>query len=190
MFFEDSFSNVVPLRAIVFQFLFVLVAIAIEALILYRLLDIDYKTSAQYAISVNLFSTIVGWIAFFTCLRFIPPGIKIQLISYIFFEQFFDNNWIETISPILILICAMIFFGTFWVKVKGLELLEFMLGKTDRKEQTPEDQTGRFRGRMKKATDGKSESKAYAIFVANACSFSAILLLLFVRFVEQSYQAY
>lgn len=189
MFFEDSFSNVLPLRAIVFQFLFVLVAIAIEAVVLYRFLAIDYKTSAQYAISVNLFSTVIGWIFFFTFLRFIPTGIKTQLISYIFFEQFFDNNWIETISPILILICAIIFFGTFWIKVKGLELLEFMLGKKKPEDGTPEERSGKFRGRVKQAIDVQSDSKAYAVFVANACSFSAILFLLFVRFIEQSYQA-
>ena len=49
------FEPVLPLRAIAFQILCLLIAIAIEAYVLRQTLRLGYKTSVRYAASMNLF---------------------------------------------------------------------------------------------------------------------------------------
>jgi hypothetical protein len=186
MVFGDLFIDVLPLRAIIFQFLFLVIAIAIETIILHRYLEIDNKTSVQYAATVNLLSTFIGWLIFFNVLPLLPQGLKTQLITFVFFEQFFQNNWFVGVFPIVITTSLAIFLGTFIIKVKGLDLLDYLLGKTP-STPTVEEQTVRFRGRANQVVGFRANSRTYAVFVANALSFSAILLLLFVRYIEQTY---
>jgi hypothetical protein len=186
MFSGELYIDVLPLRAIVFQFLFLVVAIAIETVILYRYLEIDYKTSVQYAATVNLLTTFLGWIIFFNVLPLLPQGLRTQLISFIFFEQFFQNNWFVGVFPFIITASLAIFLGTFILKVKGLDLLDYLLGKTP-SAPPPAEKPIRFQGRANQVAGFRANSRTYAVFVANAMSFSAILLLLFVRFIEQTY---
>lgn len=174
-----------PLRVVIFQILFLLIAIAIETIILYRYLSLEYKTAVQYAASINLFSTFLGWVVFFNLLPFLPPDLKTQLISFIFFEQFYENNWLDAVSPILIAVSFFIFLGTFGVEVASLNLLEIVLEKRPKKEPTSEEFSAL--SRTDRGIQNKIDERTYAIFVANAWSFSAILLLLFVRYFEQSY---
>ncbi|HEY9751417.1 MAG TPA: hypothetical protein V6C46_00580, partial [Coleofasciculaceae cyanobacterium] len=70
-----------------------LVAIAIEAYVFRHLLtskdkQLGLKTSIQYAITLNLLAAVVGWVSFFLAQPFLPPVLRIQLISFIFFNQF------------------------------------------------------------------------------------------------------
>lgn len=178
--------DVLPLRAVLFQFLFLLVAIAIEAIVFYRLLALEHKTCVQYATTINLLSTCLGWIIFFNVQPFLPQDLQAQLVSYIFFERFFYNPWFGSIPPVLVVLSFGIFMGTFLIKLKGLDLLELLLEKTPRKDKDPELKAGRFRGRQNQAIGFQANSRAYAVLVANACSFTAILFLLIVRLAEQS----
>lgn len=50
---------VLPLRAVMFQILFLLVAIAVESFIFKKKLHLSGRTSIEYATSINLFSTII-----------------------------------------------------------------------------------------------------------------------------------
>ncbi|MCL6434176.1 MAG: hypothetical protein K6T90_08140 [Leptolyngbyaceae cyanobacterium HOT.MB2.61] len=178
--------NTLPLRAIAFQFIFLLVAIAIEGLILYRFLSIEHKTSMQYSATVNLLSTFVGWLVFFAVQPFIPINVKLELISYFFFERFYTNFWQSGVAPNLVLALLGIFMGTFLIELKGLELLEFALGKNEKKAKEEIEKVGRFRGRKNRVIGIKTNDKTYALLVANACSFSVILILLLARFLDQT----
>lgn len=178
--------NLLPLRAIAFQFMFLLMAIAIEGYVLYRLLEIKHKDSMQYSATVNLLSTFVGWLVFFAAQPFIPANLKLQVISYIFFERFHTNFWQAGIAPYLVLAALAIFIGTFLIELKGLELLEFALGKSKNKPKVEVETVIRFRGRKNRVIGIRSNDKTYALLVANAASFSGILFILFVRYFTQN----
>lgn len=182
MFFE-----VLPLRAVVFQCLFLLIAIAIEAFVFYRTLSLDYKTSMQYAISVNLLSTLIGWVCFFVSQPLLPLAWRVQLISFIFFEHFYADPMLLNVAPVLVVCTLGMFLGTFLLKLKGLDFLDFLLEKNPKPEAATEEKSMRFRGRQAQLVGFRTNSKTYAVLVANASSFSAILVLLFFRLLEQSY---
>ncbi len=183
--------GVLPVRAIAFQSLFLLMAIALEALIFYRQLDeLDFKTSVQYATSVNLFSTFVGWLVFFNVQKILPEDLRIQLISYFFFERLFPNAWFANMAPVLTLVGLTIFFGVIFLELQGLNLLDILLEKVKQDEETiiKNQVRGRFRRLNNQSILFKRSDRTYTVLVANACSFSAILLLLVFRWIEQAFQ--
>jgi hypothetical protein len=178
--------EILPLRAIIFQFFFLLIAVILEALVFQRTLELEYRTSVQYSITVNLLSTVLGWVMFFNLQPILPRELETQLISYVFFERFLFNAWVSGITPVLIITSLAMFMGTFFVKLQGLNLLEFLLKyNPHKKEDKPAEvikEKKTERSRFAKYNAGfQVNSRAYSVLVANACSFSAILFLLFVR---------
>lgn len=176
--------DVLPLRAIAFQFLFLVLAIALETRVFYQRLSFNYPTSVRYATSLNLFSTCIGWLLFFVVQPLLPETLKSQLISYLFFERFFPNPALYGVPPILVLLSLGIFIGTFLVELQGLIWLESLL------ESAPavqiEDQSQIFMRSQAGGTLQQHRDKAYAVLVANAWSFSAILILLILRWLDQN----
>lgn len=172
-------ANVFPLQTILFQFLLLLVGIAIESLILYRQLNLSQRRSIDYAISINLFSTILGWIVFFYIHPWLPRSLKSQLISYIFFDRFFPFTQSSNIVTELILSGFVVFFATFVVKLKGLELLQMLLEtpfQVERKKQ------GKFDLKDFRLLAFNSDPLlTNTIFQANIYSFGAFAILLFIR---------
>jgi hypothetical protein len=83
-----------------------------------------------------------------------------------------------------------VFLGTFLLEWQGLKFLEFLLGKDLKPEPKSESEvkeTPRFRGRANQLRGIQLNSRGYAVFVANSASFSAIVLLLFFRFIDRAY---
>jgi hypothetical protein len=178
---------ILPLRAIAFQSLFLLLAISIEALVLFRFLfALDYKASVRYATTLNLLSTVVGWLLFLSIQTFLPEYLRVQLISYFFFEHFFPNPWQAGITPAFVVTALGVFIGVFLLEHQALILIEKMLEKYQ-PEDTKETKK-RIRGSYSPLEAGlifKRDNQVYAVLVANACSFSAILFLMFIRWLEQ-----
>ncbi|MEW5856297.1 MAG: filament integrity protein FraC [Cyanobacteriota bacterium] len=172
-------ANVFPLQAILFQFLFLLVAIAIESFILYRQLNLSRKRSIDYAISINLFSTVLGWIVFFYVHPWLPRSLKSQLISYIFFDRFFPFDQSPNIVTELILSGFVVFFANFVVKLKGLELLQILLELPPYGERQKQDNFNLRDFRL--LAFNSDPLLTNTIFQANAYSFGVILLMLFIR---------
>ena len=78
--FEDlTIPRILPLGAILFNFLFLLIAIPIEAYVFNRRLNFDKKTSIFYAISMNLFSSALGWTIFFFIRANITNSCEIRI---------------------------------------------------------------------------------------------------------------
>ena len=177
-------STILPLRAIVFQFLFLAVAIGLETVMLHRIRRLDYKTSAQYALTVNLLSTVVGWLIFFNLQPLVPEDLRDQMISFVLFDHLEIDFSQSRTTSMIVLVSLIIFIGTFLLKLQALNLLELLLEKSVA-EQKVDAAIGRFL-RQKRTIDFQPDSKAYAIFVGNAYSFSVILFLLFVRLLTQS----
>jgi hypothetical protein len=170
--------DILPLRAIAFQALFLMVAIALEAFVLWRTLGptekLTRQTCIQYAATVNLLSTWVGWMVFFVAEPLLPPTWRAELISYVFFD-------FKIIPPTVIAIGLIIFLATFLLKWQGLEWLELLLGVKKEPPEEPQDGS-RFKGR---AQDREAfaivPNRPLAILWANASSFSAITLLMAIR---------
>jgi len=175
--------SVLPLRAIAFQCLFLLLAIAIEASVLRQVLKLPYRKSVEYAASINLLSTAIGWLLFFSIEPLLPANLKFQLINCIFFDQ-----WSRGIAAWIILAGFVTFFISFLVKLSGLDLLRLLL-QDKKEEKAPEQETQAEKNRRyqstvrarKNAREGSSQ--ANAILIANALSYTAILLVLFIRIV-------
>jgi hypothetical protein len=112
---------VLPVRAIIFQVLFLLVAIALEALIFRWRLQLPRHICIEYAVLLNLLATNVGWLIFFT-IQGLPffQEMRLDLIGFIFFNRFHSAN----IQGWTILAGFAIFIGTLLFKILGLRLLQ------------------------------------------------------------------
>ena len=163
-----------PLRAILYQLLFLVLAIAVESLVLQKYLGIGRKSSIQYAASANLLSTVVGWFVFFVIEPLLPLPWQQQLINYIFFDL--TNN-----PPMLVGLAFLTFLGTFVVKVQSLNWLDLILEGKKVAVAEVRDRT-KFQGRKaQRKPFANVPSRSLAVLWANAASFSAITLIIAVR---------
>ncbi len=182
---------ILPLRAILFQVLFLMIAIAAESAVLHWRLGLQRRVSVKYAASLNLFSTLVGWLIFFGIAGILPnlfSGVlEQQLISYILFNQFFVSDWQQSMNTLIVISAVLTFFGTFLVEINGLILLEIILGiySFDRHKSSSDAMPDvKSLSRYQPASDQftlVSSEKAYTILIANAASYSVILLVLIIR---------
>jgi len=182
--------GILPARAIAFQILFLLVAIALEAIVLYRRLPYDYKSSVRYAATINLFSTVIGWVIFFNVQTILPEELKIQLISLFFFERLFGNSWESGVPPIMVMTALFTFLGVIAAEYQALTLLETLLETRKPQENTELILKPRERFKFRRLEEGgilfKKNDRAYTILVANSLSFSAILIILLFRWLDQT----
>lgn len=176
-------SSVFPFPTYLFQFLFLLIAISVEAFIIHRRLKLSRKTSIEYAISLNLVSTVIGWLAFFYGQTLIGEPLKTQIISYVFFNTFVVGANATAIPTEILLAAFITFMATFWIEFKGLDLLEVLL---EVPQPTEVIQSRGLRYRNMRATgvnqifSRANTRKAGAILLANGCSYSLILLILLI----------
>ncbi|KAB8329995.1 filament integrity protein fraC [Scytonema tolypothrichoides VB-61278] len=179
MFDIPELPTIFPIGAILFNFLFLLVAIPIEAYVLNTRLKFDKKTSAFYAISINVFSNVIGWVIFFFVEPVLSPNLKSELMSFVFFNRLQTPG----IQTLLILTAFIIFFGTFLVKYVLLRVL--LISLSDFKKAPPEPQVIQRRN-SRVASKGKWQNTniVTTILIANALSYSLVAILLFIRSVN------
>ena len=177
-------TSFLPIQTILFQILFLLIAIALEAYIFHRKLKLNHKTSIEYAISINLLSTIIGWLSFFFMLPLLSNDLKFQLINYILFNSFLTDQ-LPRLNILILMIGFTVFFVTFLIKLNGIYLLEILLDRDQHKESPKEQRTLKQRYKKRQMihqlTSRNGSSKATVILVANALSHSAILIILLIR---------
>jgi hypothetical protein len=188
MFF-DFIPTVVPLRAIAFQIVFLLMAIAIEATVIHKQLEYPAKQSVQFSTSLNLLATVLGWLGIFFLLGTSPVlptpllnELKIALMNFIFFDQ-----WTNGTAELLIMICFITFFASLAIKWLGLVGLDWLMDK--KAPEAPADpdaaqHQGVFVSPRRKVR--RYRPRLSATLVANAWSYSAILIALLLRFVFQA----
>ena len=181
--FSDTFPNVLPLRAIVLQTLFLLMAVAIEAAVLQRRMSLAPKDSVYFAAAMNLLCVILGWLALFIFLNIadvLPLGLQVPLISFIFFDQ-----WSGETATLLIVSCFIIFFASLGIKLLGLLGLRLLLEMEKKEEKKSEEQptepvtTSFFRELRQEPNELRSEITT--LLFANAWSYSSILVALVLR---------
>jgi len=177
---------VLPLQTILFQVLFLFVAIALEARVFHRRLRLTRKQSVQYATSINLLTAIIGWVAFFIIQDILPQDIRSQLIGFIFFDRLFSPRP-PSLNLIIALAGVAIFFAAFLIKLKGLELLDATVRTPSEWQSSELSSDNRQAGlalRLRRAALQTNANNAMVVLLANAYRHSAILLLLFLRFLQ------
>ncbi|MFN6570653.1 filament integrity protein FraC [Dendronalium sp. ChiSLP03b] len=177
MFENLAIPRIWPLGAILFNFLFLLIAIPIEAYIFNRRLQFDKKTSTFYAISVNLFSGAIGWTIFFLLEPALPATFKSELISFVFFNNFKSPNT----QSLLILAAVIIFFTTIILKFFLLQMFVFLLTTEGSKKEEEVEIPKRLRWRFANKVRFQSTNLVTTTLIANALSYSAITFILLIR---------
>ncbi|MBW4557837.1 MAG: filament integrity protein fraC [Trichormus sp. ATA11-4-KO1] len=172
---EDiTIPQILPLGAILFEFLFLLIAIPIEAYVFNNRLKFDKKTSMFYAISINLFSSTFGWLIFFFLEPILPVDLKSELISYIFFNTFRQ----QSTQAILILAAFIIFFMTFLMKFFILKFLVFSLNEDLIKPVDSTPESNRLKWRRSSVIRLQNTNLVTTVLIANSLSYSAISIIL------------
>ncbi|WP_392533458.1 filament integrity protein FraC [Nostoc sp. C117] len=170
--------RIFPIGGVLFDFLFVLIAIPVEAYILNRRLKFDKKTSTFYAISLNLFSSVIGWLIFFVSEPMLPIEVKSELINYMFFNNFKSPNT----QTLIILTAFVIFFATFIIKFFLLKVLLFSLLKEPfAKKEEEVEVFQRRKWRTFSSGNLQNTNIVTTILIANSLSYSAITIILLVR---------
>ena len=171
---------VFPLRAILFQSLLLLVAIAIEATVLRRQLRLGFQPSIRYAATLNLLTVVVGWVVFLGLEPALPANARTQVISYVLFDHFYSNSMARGVGAAVVAAGLVTFFVAFWIKAKGLEWLTWILGVPIVK---PVERTNPNRIRYGRSRPDQPTAPPHllAVLRANALSFTAVLLLLLLR---------
>lgn len=167
------FVTVLPLRAVLFQGVFLLIAIAIESFILHKQLGLSRRTSLEYAASLNLFSTVIGWLFFFLIQPNLPAELQRQLLQYIFFNRFAPGSNF----PLLLLyteaalIILLIFLSTLIAELAAVQILYTLL----KQENHNSTEIDRFL-----AAEGSL--KFNVLFTANIASYSFVLIIILLHF--------
>ncbi len=185
---------VVPIQTILFQTIFLLVAIALEARVLQRKLYLTRRRSIEYATSINLLAVVLGWFGFFLLQEWLPQPLKLELLTFIFFDRFLEQQP-HNLLLMIVSTGIVIFFSAFIIKLKGLQLLEALLETAPEKNITEDQEKEALKLPRNRRRKGLSErldqavtrtdpTQATAVLLANAYSHSAILLILALRYLQ------
>ena len=170
-----SLPIILPIGAIFFEILFLLTAIPVEAYVLNKWLKFDKRTSIFYAIALNVFSSVIGWIVFFIVEPMLPIPIKAELINYVFFNKLKDPS----ISTMIVLLSFTIFIATFLVKFLLMKILIIFMdeGKKTQTEITSSQQRVNYMNVAKL----QNTNLITATLIANSLSYSAITFIILIR---------
>lgn len=179
--------SILPLRAILFQILFLTIAIAIESFVLHKQLYLSQRTSIEYAVSLNLFSTICGWAIFFLANPLLPFGVQQQMVNFILFGKFAPHLEFSVIrlSFDLGAFILFTFLLIFCVERLGLEF-SIELSKANIELQLKKEASGdadrqeSIQKQPKSLNYNFKKSRSKIILLANAYSQGLILLISFI----------
>ncbi|MGB6295537.1 MAG: filament integrity protein FraC [Rivularia sp. (in: cyanobacteria)] len=183
MFDDFDFNapfQVFPFGVILFDFLFLLVAIPVESFILNKRLKFDKKTSSFYAIAMNIFSNVIGWVIFFI----LEPtnffvSYKSQLISFLLY-----NRLNSQVYGGIVMAAFTTFFGTLMVKFVLLRIMIIALSDPKEKKVEPEPEDTILQQRKSRRGNRRgwqSTSLFTTTLIANSLSYSAITLVVLFR---------
>lgn len=171
---------VIPLKVVTTQALLLIVAIAIEAFVIQQQMQFSPRKSMEYSASLNLLSTVIGWLSFFALLGpfFLTDAMKLDVLNFFFFQRWGNNvfNWI-------IFLGVATFFGTVAMETLGFTLLQRALNEYQPlSEETPKNpkrsamRTTLQPKKLMSEISGRSDV-LYAILLGNALSYIVIVVL-------------
>jgi hypothetical protein len=188
-------ANVLPFRAIVLQCLLLTVAIAIESTLLGRAefnrQSLTPRQSIQYATTINLLSTVLGWFTLFALfdLEALLPvdwtqALQTGVLNFIFFTQLSN----ESLS-FMIVLAFITFFVSFAVKLVTLWGLKWLV-QSEFPQALSESEVDPAKGKLNAMglrdlrKYPRQPSSSYVdittVLIANAWSYTAILMILLI----------
>lgn len=177
------FSYALPLTVMLTQALLLLLAIAIEAVVIQRQLQFAPRKSIEYSASINLLSTVLGWLVFFVMVETVPlpETLELEILNLIFFDQPIRGGliWVLTIG-------LMTFFGTILTERIGFTLLQWLLNESKPLEEEtskpgrklPWSVASRSRNMSSNQDRGDARDPLYVLVWANSFSYITILAVL------------
>ena len=168
---------VLPLRTFALQGFFLFVAIAIEAFVLHNRLGISKRGGVRYSLTLNLISTVVGWMLFFTVEPFLSDAFQLNIMNYVFFNETYQLG--SSLSSLVVIGVFLIYAITFFIESQAMNLLLRMWGTPQ--QPLKYDSSERKQNRMVRyKSSWTARLRSSTLLRANALSYGAIALLLFV----------
>lgn len=169
-----------PLKVISTQALLLMFVIAIESVVLRRRLKFSPRKSVEYAMSLNLLSLVLGWLVFFAGLALLDNGESVAAVETDLINLLFLNGRLPNTFLWIVITGFITFFITVFVEISGFVQLEQLRGERKQTELRYGRRKPRFpMGYRREPRTGQPEAKpAYAILVANATSYSLMLIVL------------
>lgn len=168
-----TLPKILPLGAILFEFLFLLVSIPIEGYVFYKMLKFDKKSSIFYAMAVNILSSVLGWIIFFLLEPILPINIRAELMNYIFFHR------LKSVNPQHILVFgACVFIITYFMKFLLLKFLVFLLREDFIQVEDEASTDRRLKWQKNNLVRLQNTNLIRTILIANSLSYSAISIVI------------
>lgn len=186
-------ADVLPLRAIVLQCLLLTLVIAIESQVLFQNLKtpdrqpITPRQSIQYAATMNLLSTVLGWFtifSFFGLQSSLPfswvQSVETALLNFIFFNRLSSQS-----LSFLIVLAFITFFISFAIKLLCLWGLRWVLqseypqAASDLEPDPERDRLAAVGIRdLRKHPRDDGQYNIRTVLTANAFGYTAILAVL------------
>ncbi len=173
---------VLPIPIVIFQLLSLAIGVAIESLIIRYNLGFSRRNSVEYAIVINLYSSIVAWLALFLSAALLPEAIKLQIISYVFFNRFYATTAIAN-STLEAIVLAVLFAIVCAIEFKGFDLIKFLV--EIELEPLQDDSPLALVKRLNKALIERNARGVSSFFLLGAITNSVILLVFFLRVLER-----
>ncbi len=174
---EELQTLILPFRTMVLQGLLLIVATAIEAAVIHNRLGISKRGSVQYALALNLTSTVIGWTLLFTLEPFLSEPWRLNLMSYVLFNRSFGP--VSSASTLMVVGLFGMYLGTFLIETQAMNiLLRIWAPPIPRQEYDTSEVKYNRTQRYKSSWTARFRSNA--LLRANAISYTAILVLLFV----------
>jgi hypothetical protein len=169
-----------PIKLILFQIIFLLLTIAIEAYILYSNLEIPRQISIRYAIVINLYSTAIGWFFIFLLQGRMPENIKLNIINYLIFGNL-SNNWkIWENNIIYLVIGFLLILITCYLEFKLLLILQAILSSSKATLTVKDSHNLNLYYRLHQAILRNDVTRLLTIIKANLFSYIGVRIVVFL----------
>lgn len=113
---------ILPLPTIVFQILFLAIAIASEATVFNRLAGMSQRRSVEYAATMELLVLCMGWTCFFLGYDFLPAAMQADLQALIL-----QGVWSSDLNNWLLVVVPVVFFLVLELKAIAVQILDLIL---------------------------------------------------------------
>lgn len=173
---------VLPIPIVIFQLLSLAIGVAMESLIIRYNLGFSRRNSVEYAVLINLYSSIFVWLALFLGAALLPEPVKLQMISYVFFDRFYTTSAIAN-STIEAVVLAILFAIVCAIEFKGFDLIKFLV--EIELEPLQDDSPLALVKQLNKALIRRSSRGISSFFLVGALTNSIVLLVFLLRVLEQ-----
>ncbi len=173
--------NVIILPVIFWQGLFLVIATAWDAFLFHSRLRVKWRTSIEYAISINLLTNVVGWIILFIALPIAPLEAEVEILSYMLFNQLFKVSQ-QGLQEFLLGAFASITLTTTVVKFLIVRSLQALLQNFSQPKNTNPDKKRQTMRRKTSQSLLNSSSEFTVILISNLLINLTLSGIIFLRF--------